>query len=419
MVSACPFFVESHHYGASTVAAHSTSLLEELGLALFQADGIDEGFALDALQTGFENAPFGAVDHDRHARNLGFGAYEIQKRGHRLLGVEHAFVHVDVDDVCAVAYLLKGHRDRFRVVASGDQLPELGRAGHVGPLADHEEIGLWANDQRLEPAESRIVRVTLGFRARRHVPDGLGDGPDVVRRRAAAATNDVDHPVRGEAAQELGHLLRSLIVAAERVGQTCVGIAMHVAIRDPGKLVQERAHLLSAQRAVDPDCQRPSMLDRDVERLDGLAGQGAAALIYDGDRNHDGKTDALFGKDVVDRTERSLGIECIEDRFDEQEVRATIDQAAHLLRICFARLVERERSEAWIIDVRTEAQGLVERADCAGNEARPVGATGGCLFGKARRGNVEIVHHFLQLVVRLRERVRVERVGFDDVRAGV
>jgi hypothetical protein len=90
-----------------------------------------------------------------------------------------------------------------------------------------------------------------------------------------------------------------------------------------------------------------------------------------------------------------------------------------LLRVGLTRFIEGERSEAWIIDVRAQAQGLVERADRPRHEARLVRPTGRGLFGETRRGDIEVVDHVLQVVVGLRERIRVERVGFDDVGAGI
>ena len=52
--------------------------------------------------------------------------------------VDHALVHADVDDVGSVLYLLPGDADCFFVFARLDELCELGRAGHIGPLADHD-----------------------------------------------------------------------------------------------------------------------------------------------------------------------------------------------------------------------------------------------------------------------------------------
>ena len=51
--------------------------------------------------------PLRAVDHDRQARDLGLGRDVVQELGHRALGVEHALVHVDVEDVGAAAHLIE------------------------------------------------------------------------------------------------------------------------------------------------------------------------------------------------------------------------------------------------------------------------------------------------------------------------
>ena len=240
-----PLLVEGHHDRSRAVTTYLASLFEELGLAFLQADRVDDAFALHTLQTRFEDAPLGAVDHDRHTRDLGLGADEIQERGHRLFRVEHALVHVDVDDVRPAAYLLKGYRNRFGVVAFGDQLSKFGGPGDVGALANHDEIGLRPDDERLEPTETGIVCLALRLRARRHVPNRVGDGPDVIRSRATAATDDVDHPVRGETSQQLGHLFWGLIVTTKGIWEACIRVTMHVAIGDPRELLEEGAHLSS------------------------------------------------------------------------------------------------------------------------------------------------------------------------------
>ena len=57
--------------------------------------------------------------------DLRLGGHQVQERRHGRLGVEHALVHVDVDDVGAAAHLLGGDVERLRVVAGLDQLGEL------------------------------------------------------------------------------------------------------------------------------------------------------------------------------------------------------------------------------------------------------------------------------------------------------
>ena len=53
--------------------------------------------------------------------------------------VDQALIHVDVDDLRAVLDLVARHVERSGVVAGRDQLPEFGRAGDVGALADIDE----------------------------------------------------------------------------------------------------------------------------------------------------------------------------------------------------------------------------------------------------------------------------------------
>src|SRR6267143_7071890 len=44
-------FIEGHHHHGSSIAMDQFGLLEKLGFAFFEADAIDEGLALDFLQT--------------------------------------------------------------------------------------------------------------------------------------------------------------------------------------------------------------------------------------------------------------------------------------------------------------------------------------------------------------------------------
>ena len=54
----------------------------------------------------------------------GSEAIRLQEAHHRRLGVEHALVHVDVDDLGAVLHLLARDRQRVVVVAFEDHAGE-------------------------------------------------------------------------------------------------------------------------------------------------------------------------------------------------------------------------------------------------------------------------------------------------------
>ena len=110
--------IESHHYHGCPIAMNQFGLLEKLGFALFEADAIDDGLALDVLQTRLEDVPLRTIHHDGHATDIRFRRHQSQELLHGSLGVEHAFVHIDVDDLGAPLDLLPRHRERGFIIAS-------------------------------------------------------------------------------------------------------------------------------------------------------------------------------------------------------------------------------------------------------------------------------------------------------------
>ena len=77
--------------------------------------------------------------------------------GHGRFAVEQRFVHVDVDHIRTAVDLLPGDLNRFFVVFLLDQSGELLRAGDIGPLADHQEVALGAERERLRAAEPQVA----------------------------------------------------------------------------------------------------------------------------------------------------------------------------------------------------------------------------------------------------------------------
>jgi hypothetical protein len=77
------------------------------------------------LRPGLDHLELRGIDHHRHARDVGLGGDEVEEVDHRLLGIEQALVHVDVDDLRAVLDLIARHVERGGVVAGLDQLAEL------------------------------------------------------------------------------------------------------------------------------------------------------------------------------------------------------------------------------------------------------------------------------------------------------
>ena len=98
----------------------------------------------------------------------------------------------------------------------------------------------------------------------------LGDAPDVVGRRPAAAADDVDPVVAGILVEQLSHLLRRLVVLAQCVRKAGIRIAADVHRRDRGQLFNVRPHLAGAESTVDTDSQQRCVGDRVPARFHGL-----------------------------------------------------------------------------------------------------------------------------------------------------
>ena len=136
------FLIERHHDGGCAVSPDQLCMAQKFFFAVFQADRVHDGFALDAFESGFDDAPLRAVDHDGDARDFRFAADQIQEANHRRFRIDHPFVHVHVEQVRAALHLLTRDSQRAFEIAGQDQLRKLWRTRDVRALADHSETKL-------------------------------------------------------------------------------------------------------------------------------------------------------------------------------------------------------------------------------------------------------------------------------------
>ncbi len=133
-------FIKGHHHHGRAVAADQLRLVQKLFLAFLERNGIYDALALQAFQAGLDDLPFRGVHHHRHFADVRLGRDEVEKPRHRGDAINHSFVHADVNDLRAVLDLLARDGERGLVIAGLDELGELRRPGHVGALADVDEI---------------------------------------------------------------------------------------------------------------------------------------------------------------------------------------------------------------------------------------------------------------------------------------
>ena len=105
-------------------------------------------------------------------------------------------------------------------------------------------------------------------------------------------------------------------------------------------------HLGGAQRAVEADGQRPGVPHGVPERLGDLAGQRAPGRVGDGAGDDHRPAAAALLEQRLEREDRGLGVEGVEDRLDQQQVGAAVDQAAGLLEVGLDQLVEGDVARA-------------------------------------------------------------------------
>ncbi len=134
--------VEGHDDDGRAIGSAKPGVMQKCRLAFLHRDRVDDRLALHAFQARLDHLPFGRVDHHRHAGDIRLGGDQVEVFDHRPLAIDQALVHVDVDHLRAVRHLVARNIQRCRIVASGDQLPEFGRAGDVGALADIDEGNL-------------------------------------------------------------------------------------------------------------------------------------------------------------------------------------------------------------------------------------------------------------------------------------
>ncbi len=359
--------VEHHHHAGRAVLLHEASVVEELGLALLEADGIDNRLALHAFQPRFQHRPTGTVDHHGHAGDVRLRGDEIEELGHHFGAVQQSLVHIDVDDVRAALYLLPGDGNRLAQVAVADQPGEPFRAGDVRPFADHREGAFGEDHERLESAVDRIV-ARRRRPARRFALHGIGNGADVVGRASTAAADDIHPAVGGELAQRGGHLRRRLVVAAELVRQSGVGVAACVARATLRKFLDVWPHERGAERAVDADADEVRVFDRGEEGGQRLPGECPPAEVGDRDRDHHRELDLPFSEEVIDGEQARFEIERIENRFGQQDIDAAIDQSLGLLVVGSSESIKGHCPVAWVVHIRRERRGAIGWADRTGDE---------------------------------------------------
>ena len=333
-----PLFVEGHHHHGSTEAAYLAGTSKEWLFALLERYGVDHALALYALDGCGDDLPLRGVHHDGHAGNVGLRGDEVEEMHHLLLGVEQAIVHIDIEQLGSILHLVAGDGECFVIFLFVDKSKELARAGHVATLAHVDEVALGSHLAQFKSREPQGIG-TWGRHVGLGTLDKGGIFGDVGIGGATASADDVDQSLGDILFHLHGHLGGCLVIAAEAVGESCIGVARDVVGGTCGKCLEVGFHLCGTERAVESHREDIGMAHRGEERVEGLSREGAPSGIGDGHREHDGQALAHALHYAFGGIDGCLGVECVEDGLDEQCIHTALDEGLDLFVIGFHQLV--------------------------------------------------------------------------------
>ena len=139
---------------------------------------------------------------------------------------------------------------------------------------------------------------------------------------AAASASEIDESGAGEVAEVSIHVLREFWKAGRGkwVRHTGVRVAGDIGLGNTGKLLNEGAHLVWSERAIEANGERVDMGDGIPKSFNFLCRDHCFTTHSNCGGDNDGELKASFLKDVLNRDEGSFGIEGIENGFDHEDV---------------------------------------------------------------------------------------------------
>ena len=219
-----------------------------------------------------------------------------------------------------------------------------------------------------------------------------------------------------QAAGHLGRLVKAGV--AHGVGQASVGVAADEGVLGHAvELLDVGAHQRGTQSAVQADGQRARVAHAVPEGSHRLPAQDAAGGVRHGTADDEGQALAALFKELVNRKQRGLGVQGVEDGFDQQHVGAAFDQCLGLLVVRRAQLLKVDVARARVVHIGADAGRLGCGAQGTGHKAGVVGRAELVAGGTGQLGRLEI-HLTRQLghaVVFLRDGGGAKRVGLDQV----
>ena len=237
--------------------------------------------------------------------------------------------------------------------------------------------------------------------------------------RTTTSTNDVYQSFINVFLDLSSHNFGSLVVLSQTVRKSGIRISADVIRSTRSQLTQERLQLLGSKRAVQSNGENRCMLNGCQEGFQCLTGQGASTGIGNGNGQHQRNFPTRLLHGLASRIDSRLGIQCIEDGFNQNCIYPAFEQSIHLLLVSLNQFIERNGTESRVIHIRTHRTGLVGRPNGTCYKSGFIGVLA-CIFigqfaGQLSSSQVYFPAIGFYPIIGHRNALCIERIGFDDI----
>ena len=130
-----------------------------------------------------------------------------------------------------------------------------------------------------------------------------------------------------------------------------------------------------------------------------LSGEDATGTITDSEAEHDRHFKACDLHRLLGSVESGLGIEGVEESFEEESINASTDECCHLFLVGGSHFIEGDGAESGIADVRTHGERFVRGANRAHDKTGTTGCLGDGFACQTHSGRIDFLYEVFAVVV--------------------
>lgn len=238
-----------------------------------------------------------------------------------------------------------------------------------------------------------------------------------IGRSTTASTNDIDQSFVDKLGNLGRHTFWCLVVGTHLVGQSGIGMRTNIIRCNLSHPLYERLHLRGTESTVHAYREDRIRRQTGKESLYRLSAEGSSCQVANGETHHHRQLHATFLHHREGCVYHCLAVECIENRLDEDHIHPSLYQAVYLFAAVVEEFVVSDVACSRIAHIRTHGTRLVGGSHVACHKSWFIGCRELiCLYPCQPCALVShLAGIILQMIVGLRDTLRREGVGRDDV----